>query len=444
MKHSFIPMALACASAAVLAQGWQTPQNDGQILLIGILPGHVQSFFTAKPHKSKKAVRTRVPLRQHKAAPKPQSVQRPLIAAVKPHIDTSNGAANTKPWALPAVATLFMVPRGSELTTPPVPASFQPLVIKAREKVKRKPAVQAKQNREKVAKADVAPTKVAERKPKVSERPAKVTDKHVASDVVISKTVKADKITKPIEIIDPNTRKAPVAPMADKFAFIVGNTDSRIEDAKLPYAGDDADLIRQTLITHAGYPEGNIQTVINGTASQILAAAAALSLRVPDKGTVFIYFTGLGENIDGKDYLAGVDTPAEDAVGTMLAKDALFNAFLSRGARVFAFFQSNRPIRDGIFFGSEINSDGAVAQMQATVPGGRIYSTTSNGKQIGLFTNGVVATLAEAHSNQVAVVPFGWEVYYSLRRNGTGTELGSTAQSPSLPVLTNMSADARF
>ena len=82
--------------------------------------------------------------------------------------------------------------------------------------------------------------------------------------------------------------------------------------------------------------------------------------------------------------------------------------------------------------------------MQATVPGAKIYSTMNNGKQVGLFTSSVVATLTEAHSNQTAIVAFGWQVYYNLRRNGTGTALGSSAQSPSLPVLTNMAADARF
>src|SRR5437016_6183685 len=57
-----------------------------------------------------------------------------------------------------------------------------------------------------------------------------------------------------IAIVDPSTaRNAPVPTSPDKFALIIGNTDSRFEGGKLPYAADDAQLIRETLTASAGY-----------------------------------------------------------------------------------------------------------------------------------------------------------------------------------------------
>lgn len=238
------------------------------------------------------------------------------------------------------------------------------------------------------------------------------------------------------------TGVVPTAP--DKYALIVGNSESKIEGGKLPFAADDAQLIRQTLITKAGYPDSNIEVAINATSQQLAATINALASRIPDKATVFVYFTGVGANVDGKDYLAGVDSQSDTDNTTMLSKDDLYAAFMSKGARIFAFFQANRPIVNGHYFGSEIPLVGSISQMEATLPGAMVYSISSNGKQVGLFTNAVVSTLDDIHSSRTPILDFGWQVFYKLRRGDTGLSGGSSNQSPSLPVLTNMASDARF
>jgi hypothetical protein len=232
--------------------------------------------------------------------------------------------------------------------------------------------------------------------------------------------------------------------MGDKYAIIIGNSESKTPDGALPFAADDAQLMRQSLITDGGYLDQNIEVVINATAAQIAATVNALSSRIPDKGTVFLYFTGVGTNIDGKDYLAGVDTDASSDSSTMICKDDIYRAFMLKGARIFAFYQANRPIVDGHFFGSECPLVGSISQMQATLPGESVYSINANGKQVGLFTNGLVGTMKDIRSNRTPILDFGWAVFYKLRRGDTGATGGSSNQSPSLPVLTNMASDARF
>jgi len=460
MRRSLIPLAIALLSVGALAQGWQAaisigaaaahfrrqqPRTAQPTLKVAAsfvhrspfryndlagtemitnggkphMPGSVQSFFTKKTAKPKKSA--------HKT--------KPLTAVSRNSFEAAGRIAQNKPWTLPANATLFVVPEPENFTVPGVPNLPAPLVVANPARSKRQPG------KPKSAQAKPVVAKKTEPKP-LAHTAGKnsVTE----SSPVQSKVGQKNAATK-IEIVDPSTRlTTPVSVVPDKFALIIGNADSRIEGAALPYAPDDSQLIRDTLINSAGYSETNIESITNGTAAQIAAAAKTLALRVPDKATVLIYFTGVGENIEGKDYLAGIDTPSDDAMGTMLAKDDLFKPFLTRGARIFAFFQSNRPVRNGLFFGSEEVSEGSIAQMQATLPGKKIYSTVSNGKQVGLFTSSVVTTLKDIHSNQTAIVAFGWQVYYNLRRNGTGEALGSSAQSPSLPVLTNMAADARF
>jgi Caspase domain len=235
-----------------------------------------------------------------------------------------------------------------------------------------------------------------------------------------------------------------VPAMGDKYAIIIGNSESKTPDGALPFAADDAQAVRQSLITDGGYLDQNIEVVINATAAQIAATVNALSSRVPDKGTVFIYFTGFGTNIDGKDYLAGVDTDASSDSSSMISKDDLYRAFMLKGARIFAFYQANRPIVDGHYFGSEVPLVGSISQMQATLPGESIYSINANGKQVGLFTNGFVSAMKDIRSNRTPILDFGWAVFYKLRRGDTGTSGGSSNQSPSLPVPINMASDARF
>jgi hypothetical protein len=229
-----------------------------------------------------------------------------------------------------------------------------------------------------------------------------------------------------------------------KYALIIGNSESRIPNAGLPFAGDDAQSIRDNIIASAGYSPDNIELVVNGTAQQMLASAQTLASRVVDGASVLIYYTGVGSNVDGRDYLAGVDTELANDTTTMLAKSELFSTFMAKGARVFSFFQANRAQVNGRVFGSEFPQVGSIAQVQATIPGAAIYSVVRNGKQTGIFTAAFNGVLAELKSSQIPIMEFGWQLFYKIRRGDTGTTGGSSRQIPTLPVLTNMGADSRF
>lgn len=235
-----------------------------------------------------------------------------------------------------------------------------------------------------------------------------------------------------------------VLPLATKYALVIGNSEGKIPGAALSFSSDDAQKVREALVMSAGYPEQNVDLVLNATASQILASAKALSERIPENATVFIYFSGAGVNIDGKDYLAGVDSESATDSSSMASKADIFRLFMSKGAKVFSFFQVNRPTTAGRFFGMEVPLFGYIAQGQATMPGDNVYSVVKNGKTIGIFTEALVSTLAEFHTNQVPILEFGWQLFYRIRRGDTGSTGGSSRQTPTLPVLTNMAADAKF
>jgi hypothetical protein len=235
-----------------------------------------------------------------------------------------------------------------------------------------------------------------------------------------------------------------VAPVSTKFALIVGNSASNLPGAAMPFAGDDAQRIREAIVANAGYPAENIELVLNGTAQQIATSAKALADRVPQDATVLIYFTGAGTNVGGKDYLAGVDTDNASNTASMLSKADLFQPFMAKGARVFSFFQANRSINEGRYFGSEVPMVGSIAQVQATLPGESISAIMSNGRQTGIFTNAFVEVLQDLKSNRIPILEFGWQVFYKIRRGNTGTTGGGSRQTPTLPVLTNVASDARF
>ncbi len=235
-----------------------------------------------------------------------------------------------------------------------------------------------------------------------------------------------------------------VPAMPTKFALIIGNSESKMENGQMPFASDDAMAVRKALTENAGYADDNIEVVANATAAQMAATVNALASRLDDKSTVFMYFSGVGENVDGKDFLAGVDSDIANDASTMISKDDVYKAFMLKGARIFAFYQCNRPIVDGHFFGSEVPMVGSIAQMQATLPGQSVYGVNTNGKLEGLFTVSFIDTLSQIRSNQTPILDFGWQVFYSMRRGGTGQEGGSSNQSPTLPVPTNMASDARF
>jgi hypothetical protein len=232
--------------------------------------------------------------------------------------------------------------------------------------------------------------------------------------------------------------------LGSKFALIIGNSATKLSEGGIPFASDDAQKLREALVMHAGYAEENVDLVLNGTADQIMKSAKAIADRIPQDATVFIYYSGAGVNIDGKDYLAGVDTASATDTGTMAAKGQLFKFFTDKGAKVFSFFQVNRPIVNGQYFGKEVPLFGRIAQCQATMPGDSVYGYVREGRTIGLFTDALVSSLSEFHTNQVPILEFGWQVFDKIRRGGTGNNGGGSRQTPTLPVVTNLASDAVF
>jgi hypothetical protein len=227
-----------------------------------------------------------------------------------------------------------------------------------------------------------------------------------------------------------------------KYALIVGNSQSRLGGA-LDFAASDSEMIKTQLMQHAGYTEGNIDVLTDVTAAQIMDRAKALAEKITgENAIVLIYFTGVGANLDGKDYLAGIDTARATDASTMVEKSVLFRTFMAKGAKIFAFFQVSRTGEPGRVFGSESAMVGQIAQMQATAPGNKIYSKTKMGKQVGLFTDAFSQALVDMRTNRVPIFEFGWMVFDKIR--GAGGTGGGSAQIPTLPVYTNMGSDSRF
>lgn len=235
-----------------------------------------------------------------------------------------------------------------------------------------------------------------------------------------------------------------VPPIATKFALIVGNSECRIPGAALSFASDDAQYVRQALVTNGGYAEENVDLVLNATSAQLVASAKALADRLPDNATVFIFFAGAGMNIEGRDYFAGVDSESPTDAGSMVAKADLYKQFMSKGARIFAFFEANRPISGGRFFGSEVPMFGYIAQAQGTMPGQEVFSLVKNGRTVGAYADALASVLADFRTNRIPIAEFGWQVFYKIRRGDTGSKDGSSRQTPTLPVLTGLASDAKF
>ena len=115
-----------------------------------------------------------------------------------------------------------------------------------------------------------------------------------------------------------------------------------------------------------------------------------------------------------------------------------------KGAHIFAFYETNRPIKEGRFFGMETPLVGSIAQSQATLPGDTVNAIVRNGKDVGIYVDAFNNVLAELRSNWIPISEFGWQLFYRIRRGDSGTTGGGSRQTPTLPVLTNMGADARF
>lgn len=235
-----------------------------------------------------------------------------------------------------------------------------------------------------------------------------------------------------------------VATVPNKFALVIGNSESAMPNAAMANASDNVQLVRSALVSSAGYQESNVDVILNATAEQMMTAAKALADRSSEDSTVLIYFVGNGVNIGGKDFLAGVDASSASDTAHMASKADLYQLFLSKGARVFAFFEANRQINNGLYFGKEVPAFGKVAQVQATSPGDAVGSIYRGSKSVGLFTDAFVSVLSDMRSNRIPIGEFGWQLFYKIRRGNTGTTGGSSRQTPTLPVIVNMASDARF
>lgn len=235
-----------------------------------------------------------------------------------------------------------------------------------------------------------------------------------------------------------------VLPVMSKFALVISQSTGKLADGQLSFASNDAKIVREALTTNAGYPDANIDVIENATAPQILASVKAISDRIPENGTLVIYYTGAGTNIGGKDYLAGVDAEILTDTSALVSKSEIYKPFIAKGVRIFAFYQVARPVNGGRYFGQEIPAVGIISQMQATIPGGGILPTFRNGKQVGAFTLAISDALTDLRTNQLPIMEFGWQVFYKIRRGQTGVTGGASEQTPTLPVLSNMADDAKF
>ncbi|HTQ10078.1 MAG TPA: tetratricopeptide repeat protein [Fimbriimonadaceae bacterium] len=234
----------------------------------------------------------------------------------------------------------------------------------------------------------------------------------------------------------------PIVPT--KFALIIGNSTSQLKQGAVTFGASDAQAVRAALVMDAGYNDSNVDLVLNTTRDQLLASAKALAERVPEDGTVFIFFAGNGANIEGKDYLAGVDTTSDSDASTMVAKSEIYQMFMAKGAKIYAFFESPRPMTDGNYFGKEVPMVGAIAQVQSTIPGQSITAQVYNGTTLGVFAEAMVTALHDIRSNHIPIMEFGWQVFNRTRGGGDMASGMGAGQVPTLPVLSNMSDDDRF
>lgn len=240
------------------------------------------------------------------------------------------------------------------------------------------------------------------------------------------------------------TPGGPVPVLATKYALIISNADNRLPGQQLTHAVDDSTLLKDTLATSAGYDPANITVLTNVTAAQILSAAKDLAAKMPAESTLFFFFTGAGANVDGRDWLAGVNTEIATDTSSMVRKTDVFQSFIQKGISIFAFYQVNRPQLSGKYFGEEDPKAGRISQMQSTMSGGSVYSIFRNGKTVGVFVDAVSQVLVDLHSNAVPISDFGWAVFYKIRQGNIGESGGGSKQTPTLPVLQFLSSSSRF
>lgn len=227
-----------------------------------------------------------------------------------------------------------------------------------------------------------------------------------------------------------------VPPLDFKFALLIGVDGD--------HSANDVDLLKDSLVKNAGYPEGNVVVLKAPTAAEISAAASALADKMPDSGTAFIFYSGKGvsDPATGKDYLAGSDSG--ESVGSMVAKLSLYQPFISKGTSIFAFYQVDRSMdAEGGYFGREVPELGRVAQMEGTAPGEKAYTMIADGKPYGVYAHAMSDVLAQTRDNRITILDFVWNTFYQIRK-GSVEGAGGGAQTPTLPVVVSMTTSAKF
>ncbi|MCW5937584.1 MAG: caspase family protein [Fimbriimonadaceae bacterium] len=271
------------------------------------------------------------------------------------------------------------------------------------------------------------------------------------AEIKPNEPIKAGATTTPGGILTPKVAaestalvgRVPIVPT--KFALIIGNGQGNIEGAGLSFASSDAMFLRDAIVQNAGYDEKNVELIVDATADQMRIAAAALAERMPADAKLMVFFTGVGVNIDGRDYLAGIDATMTTDTSHMLSKQEMYGMFLSKGAQVFAFFQTNRPVVGGRYFGQEYPLVGAISQAHATSPDAQCFATQSEGRLIGVYTKAFVDVVGTLRSNNIIIGEFGWQVFNAVRGGLPGQrDGGGSVQVPSLPVVRYMSPSAGF
>ena len=256
------------------------------------------------------------------------------------------------------------------------------------------------------------------------------------------KTFVIDPITKALTTSSGIIGAVPV--VQTKFALIIGNSETQMSSGAIPYAASDAMIVRDSLTQNAGYSDKNVDVVSNGTADQIRQVAKALVERMPENGVLLIYYTGVGVNVDGKDYLAGIDAAMSSDTSKMIGKEELFGIFRPKGVQIFSFMQVSRKMVDGRYFGMEIPNFGIFSMSNATSPGDTISSSVRDGKELGLYTKAFTDVLGEFRSNKVPITEFTWAVFQKMRGGSQVQTGGGSVQVPSMPILYNLSDSSRF
>ena len=232
-----------------------------------------------------------------------------------------------------------------------------------------------------------------------------------------------------------------VPPLDHKFALLIGNTQGDGVD----FANNSAELLAESLIKHAGYPEGNVVVLKDPTVAQIREATVAMAGRMPDSGVVTIFYAGSGMNdkTSGNDFISGSDS-RDGAVGSMFPKSELYAPFVPKGSSIFAFFEIDREITaQERYFGMEIPVVGRIAQMQSNSPGEKAYGAVVDGKTVGAYAYAMAQVLKSMRNNRIQISDFAWATFYEVRK-GSNEGGGGGSQTPTLPVTMTMSTTARF